>query len=68
MRKDYILKIKGENHLGNSPNKNEFFTFYGAVIGIIMEKAMARQGGCAEQVHWEYIYTGSAPKGKHLIR
>lgn len=55
MRKDYILKIKGENHLGNSPNKNEFFTFYGAVVGIIMEKATARQEECAEQVHWEYV-------------
>lgn len=58
------------NYLANSPNKPKtiFSHSYGAVVEAIMEKATGRQGGCAEQVHCEYISIGSAQEGGHMIR
>lgn len=45
------------NYLANSPNKPKtiFSHSYGAAVEAIMEKAIGRQGGCAEQVHCESV-------------
>lgn len=57
MRKEYILEEKVRNNLGYSPNqwKRSFSHSYSAAVGVIIEKAMARQGGYAEQARWEYV-------------